>query len=494
MITSLLRKCILFLIVIALHPFHIVTPAEALDEKECNAAEETCPTNAESSPKTKEDVTEMTLLQDAVRECKDMKCILTELVTDEFFRLDCWEKKPVLLRTSGPETLGKGRLDWKTIIELTNDGLMWGNLGENCIVHPDVKNGTAYKLDSYFKGSQMTPEQFKKLKHTIHIGSIQSIHRGAAELVLHFQRALGMAANGNVLISKGMKVIPLHTDRFDMFVIQTSGRKRWKIYEPHTENPVWGVHGEGQWGKDEPLPFKIVGSLLLDVILEPGDVLYIPRGFPRYAETVYDKKKKNAPSIDIAISMHTEGLHLVYEKYVRCAFLRAGACDEVELGENYCPLGRTLTEHVRSNEGKALRKAMPVGFLSGSQNYWPYFAKEVGGTVQKQLVMVLKKADKKGMHQSEELLKRIDEELPKVAGLVFKGVQADIKVLEEEGWYGNNEEISFYEKQKHFMRLIKHSGPFQGTACHANGTEVAFRDYFDDKLKKDEFTRLVKKG
>eukprot|EP00547_Thalassionema_nitzschioides_P008961 CAMPEP_0194227828 /NCGR_PEP_ID=MMETSP0156-20130528/43059_1 /TAXON_ID=33649 /ORGANISM="Thalassionema nitzschioides, Strain L26-B" /LENGTH=454 /DNA_ID=CAMNT_0038960323 /DNA_START=198 /DNA_END=1563 /DNA_ORIENTATION=+ len=434
----------------------------------------------------------MELLQEAVAECKDVQCVLTELVTDEYFRDDCWETQPLFLRTK-PGTLGKGKLTWKVLLELTDEGLMWGDIGENCIVHPDVRNGTAFKFDARFKGAQMTRQQLEALKDTIHISSIQAIHRGAAELVLHFQRALGLAANGNVFATKGAKDIPLHTDRAEIFVVQTSGRKRWRIYKPHTELPVWGVHGEGDWGKKGPLPASLVGDLLFDKILEPGDILYIPRGFPRSATTLPNMKRKNERIIDISIMVNTEGLHLVFEKYLRCAFARSGACDKKELGEFYCPLGRTLTEHARTEEGKPLRKTLSIGFLSGAKDYWPMFAKSMADTIQPQLAMVLKKADEKGVSQEPDLLEKIDNELAAVAGKVFETAKADIKALEEEGWYGNNEEVSFFEKQKHWRWLIKMSGPFQGDYCHEKGIEVAFRDYSDANLPQDQLTKLVKR-
>eukprot|EP00546_Thalassionema_frauenfeldii_P008440 CAMPEP_0178921526 /NCGR_PEP_ID=MMETSP0786-20121207/15613_1 /TAXON_ID=186022 /ORGANISM="Thalassionema frauenfeldii, Strain CCMP 1798" /LENGTH=471 /DNA_ID=CAMNT_0020595721 /DNA_START=104 /DNA_END=1519 /DNA_ORIENTATION=+ len=461
------------------------------DSKTCHENEGSCSPGDLSKQEIEIEPNYMELLQEAVANCKDMQCVLTELITDEFFREDCWETQPVFLHTK-PGTFGKGKLTWKTLLDLTDEGLMWGDKGENCIVHPDVKNGTAFKFDARFKGAQMTRQQLEVLKDTIHISSIQAIHRGAAELVLHFQRALGLAANGNVFATKGVKDTPLHTDRAEIFVVQTSGRKRWRVYQPHTQLPVWGVHGDGDWGKNEALPSSLVGDLVLDKILEPGDILYIPRGFPRSATTL-PNKKKNERIIDVSIVMHTEGLHLVFEKYMRCALARSGTCDVTELGEKYCPLGRTLTEHTRSEEGKPLRQSLPIGFLSGAKDYWPMFAKKMADTVQSQLAMVLKKADKKGISQEPGLVEKLDSELATVAGRVFETAKADIKVLEEKGWYGNNEDVAFYEKQKHWRYLIKMSGPFQGTYCHENGIEVAFRDYSDADLPLDRFTKMVKK-
>jgi JmjC domain len=55
----------------------------------------------------------------------------------------------------------------------------------------------------------------------------------------------------------------LHADGHDVFVLQVHGRKRWEVYQP------------GQGG--DP---KAPGERLLDTVLEPGDCLYVPFGFP----------------------------------------------------------------------------------------------------------------------------------------------------------------------------------------------------------------------
>lgn len=62
----------------------------------------------------------------------------------------------------------------------------------------------------------------------------------------------------------------LHWDDHDLFVFQISGRKRWKLYQPT---------------RHFPLPRDVEGNypptdkqLVWDEVLNPGDVVYIPRG------------------------------------------------------------------------------------------------------------------------------------------------------------------------------------------------------------------------
>lgn len=62
-----------------------------------------------------------------------------------------------------------------------------------------------------------------------------------------------------------------HTDQYDVFIIQGQGKRTWKLGEPGNY-PTVLPHPEL---KQIP-PFQTT----LEVILEPGDMIYIPAGFP----------------------------------------------------------------------------------------------------------------------------------------------------------------------------------------------------------------------
>ena len=66
-----------------------------------------------------------------------------------------------------------------------------------------------------------------------------------------------------------------------MFVVQLGGSKRWRIWAPlpRTADPVKGRHPIAAPRLDE------LGDPLLDLTLEAGDCLYLPRGYPHAAET-----------------------------------------------------------------------------------------------------------------------------------------------------------------------------------------------------------------
>src|SRR5919109_1822774 len=73
--------------------------------------------------------------------------------------------------------------------------------------------------------------------------------------------------------SRGFAV---HHDTHDVFVLQTHGHKRWRVYRPVMELPG----KEQPWSKSRTDP----GEPMLEAELSPGDCLYLPRGFPHDAE------------------------------------------------------------------------------------------------------------------------------------------------------------------------------------------------------------------
>jgi bifunctional lysine-specific demethylase and histidyl-hydroxylase NO66 len=74
--------------------------------------------------------------------------------------------------------------------------------------------------------------------------------------------------------SRGLAV---HHDTHDVFVLQLAGRKEWSVHAPVVELPVPAERWTSALG--DP------GPPILSAELQPGDCLYIPRGFPHAAES-----------------------------------------------------------------------------------------------------------------------------------------------------------------------------------------------------------------
>jgi uncharacterized RmlC-like cupin family protein len=103
--------------------------------------------------------------------------------------------------------------------------------------------------------------------------------------------AVGVCLNMYVTTSGTAKTsAPPHTDMQDVVVLQTQGRKHWKVYSPpdNRVKPSANPFSRGKGADD--LPVETLGTsgskLLFEVTLNPGDVLFVPSRFPHTTDTL----------------------------------------------------------------------------------------------------------------------------------------------------------------------------------------------------------------
>jgi lysine-specific demethylase/histidyl-hydroxylase NO66 len=95
------------------------------------------------------------------------------------------------------------------------------------------------------------------------------------------------------LTPSGNQGFPIHYDNHDVFVMQVSGAKAWRLYGVPVETPFRGERFE--LGQHEP------GEVTQEFTLNPGDCVYVPRGMMHDAENVGDE-----PSLHITVGMITK--------------------------------------------------------------------------------------------------------------------------------------------------------------------------------------------
>ena len=111
-----------------------------------------------------------------------------------------------------------------------------------------------------------------------------------AALCQDLQRSVPHAYANAYVTPAQSQAVPPHADDRDVFVVQVYGRKHWRVYQ---NIPIPHPYPHEQVGKDDPalpVPTSVLqGPLLLDLTLQPGDCLYLPRGYVHEARSGPDE-------------------------------------------------------------------------------------------------------------------------------------------------------------------------------------------------------------
>ncbi|HEX8631546.1 MAG TPA: cupin domain-containing protein [Catenuloplanes sp.] len=116
---------------------------------------------------------------------------------------------------------------------------------------------------------------------------LQGLHRNWPALIDFagdLGRDLGQPLQVNAYLTPaGNQGFATHYDTHDVFVLQVDGDKRWRVHEPVLPDPLerqpWG-------GRADEVSAVADGPPALDVVLSPGDALYLPRGWLHSAEAL----------------------------------------------------------------------------------------------------------------------------------------------------------------------------------------------------------------
>ncbi|MEO7261485.1 MAG: cupin domain-containing protein [Jatrophihabitantaceae bacterium] len=122
-----------------------------------------------------------------------------------------------------------------------------------------------------------------------------------------------------------------HYDTHDVFVLQVAGRKRWVAHRPVLTDPLpgqdWEQHRAAVAARSAEPP-------LLDLALQPGDALYLPRGF------LHSATAQGETSIHLTVGVHPVTRHSLLKH------LLAEAAGESSLRASL-PLGGDLADEAR---------------------------------------------------------------------------------------------------------------------------------------------------
>ncbi|XP_068633861.1 bifunctional lysine-specific demethylase and histidyl-hydroxylase NO66 [Battus philenor] len=220
---------------------------------------------------------------------KVFKWMIAPYNVNEFFK-NIWEKKPLHIARNKP----------KYYYDLITTPLI-----DNMLRNENVQFTKNVDVTSYVDGKRETHNPVgRALPHlvwdfylngcSVRLLNPQTympkLHLLNATLQEYFNSFVG--ANAYLTPPDSQGFAP-HYDDIEAFILQTEGKKHWRIYKPQTENDLLPRVSSKNFSEDE------IGEPILEVTLEAGDMLYFPRGYIHQGVTI-----EGEHSLHVTISMY----------------------------------------------------------------------------------------------------------------------------------------------------------------------------------------------
>ena len=222
-------------------------------------------------------------------------------VTPERFFAEYYDRKP--LHVQGGAAKFAHVLSWRQINRLLDMTHVWSGHSLQLVmdgtpVPPEQYCGRATSRDN---AQVLQPEAPKvqdwvKRGASIVMNDVDSLTPGLAAVSAALERAGLGKAQANVYISwQSHKAFPAHFDTHEVWAVQVEGEKTWNLWEGRAEwpiaHPVFRSMPQAQHEQQK-------GRLREKVLLRPGDLLYLPRGW------YHDALAEAPASVHIAYGVH----------------------------------------------------------------------------------------------------------------------------------------------------------------------------------------------
>ena len=186
---------------------------------------------------------------------------------------------------------------------------------------------------------------------------------------LQFLQAFDMPCATNMyLTATGQSTsAPPHTDKQDVFVFQTQGAKRWRVYAPPPPSRMSKADPFARGKSTDKLDLAELNEPLIDTVLSPGQILYVPAGFPHTTDTIEKNVEaigNGDASVHLTIGLDSHIWYLNYAMLRELCLKRAGVEDKMSTINNNNKKGLDRLNKLETNLYWSLQDCLPVGIFA----------------------------------------------------------------------------------------------------------------------------------
>lgn len=203
-------------------------------------------------------------------------------IEPERFLADYHDRKPLHIPADGDDRK-RDILRWEAFNGLLNQTSIWTAQSLKLVSDAQAIAPETYcRVENTQSGPMMRPDPAKVALHlaagaSVVAGDVQNLTPALADLAQDLGRSFAAAVGANVYCSfQGVRAFGSHYDLHHVFAVQTEGEKLWRLYSNRADRPV-------DFPPDTPETRRWLeqsrGPVSAEIVMKPGDVLYLPRGW-----------------------------------------------------------------------------------------------------------------------------------------------------------------------------------------------------------------------
>ena len=333
----------------------------------------------------------------------DLKETFSALVRNKEFKEEVWQKKPYVCTSKLANIAGSFTMDDvqvnvdKDFVEAGRGTLEGGKGGWNMASVSTPRGNSFEEAKLRFQDVEMA---MTKKSGTVVFNSAGGFIPPLAGVCLQTIEAFDLPAAINMYLTAPKQQVsaPPHTDKQEVFVLQTQGCKHWRIFSPPSPSKTPKADPYARGKGNDVLLLEELGEPLLDLVLSPGQMLYIPSGFPHTTDTLEGPcQDSTEASVHLTVGVDTHIWGLSYQALRSYALRRKvrSHFQSVEIwlylyiishnttsiaNNHYTDIYPLLNIHIYKLQGQwakirteklspetyfSLQQALPLGFLSG---------------------------------------------------------------------------------------------------------------------------------
>lgn len=293
----------------------------------------------------------------------------------ERFKAEYEGKKPLHLK--GAADKFGNVMTWSLLSDLLGQATIWSHQSLMLVLDQETLPAAKYCAPAVGRdGGQVLRPDPAKVQDYLHQGAtlvandIDHLSNGLTAFSKAVEQALGGKVQGNLYCSsKRRQAFGSHFDTHDVYAVHVEGTKTWHIYEGRAVDPI--AHPMFKTlGREHHENAK--GKLLMDVQMEPGDILYLPRG--QYHDALADEGGAVHIAFGVTYPIGIDVMSYLFDKVIARDLFRANlprpeAPEQDSLGQRLTDLAEDIRAVLADPKTEADIAGLQQGFAYPRHSY-----------------------------------------------------------------------------------------------------------------------------